>query len=33
MAKIFLQTFADAKEKYGMPEVGIDAFISFPDGK
>lgn len=28
-----IKAFADAKEKYGYPEVEKDAFTSFPDGK
>ena len=28
-----IKSFADAKEKYGEPEVERDAFTSFPDGK
>ena len=28
-----IRAFADAKEKYGLPEVEHDAFTSFPDGK
>ncbi len=28
-----IKAFADAKEKYGLPEVERDSFTSFPDGK
>ena len=28
-----IKAFADAKEKYGYPELEKDAFTSFPDGK
>ncbi len=28
-----IKAFADAKEKYGLPEVERNAFTSFPDGK
>ena len=28
-----IKAFADAKEKYGLPEVESNAFTSFPDGK
>lgn len=28
-----IKAFADAKEKYGLPEVERGAFTSFPDGK
>jgi multimeric flavodoxin WrbA len=28
-----IKAFADAKEKYGYPELGKDHFTSFPDGK
>jgi multimeric flavodoxin WrbA len=28
-----IRAIADAKEKYGLPEVETDAFTSFPDGK
>ena len=28
-----IRTIADAKEKYGLPEVEHDSFTSFPDGK
>ncbi|SFC49470.1 flavodoxin family protein [Butyrivibrio sp. YAB3001] len=28
-----IKAFADAKEKYGLPEVEKNAFTSFPDGK
>ncbi|MBQ4245303.1 MAG: flavodoxin family protein [Clostridia bacterium] len=28
-----IKAFADAKEKYGLPETEDDAFTSFPDGK
>ena len=28
-----VKAFSDAKEKYGLPEVELNAFTSFPDGK
>lgn len=28
-----IRAFADAKEKYGLPEMEHDSFTSFPDGK
>ena len=28
-----IKAFADAKEKYGCPELEHDSFTSFPDGK
>ena len=28
-----IRAFADAKDKYELPEVELDAFTSFPDGK
>lgn len=28
-----IRAFADAREKYGIPEQELDAFTSFPDGK
>lgn len=28
-----IKAFADAKEKYGLPELEDDSFTSFPDGK
>ena len=28
-----IRAIADAKEKYGLPEVERHAFTSFPDGK
>ena len=28
-----IKAFADAKEKYGYPELEKNAFTSFPDGK
>ncbi len=28
-----IKAFADAKEKYGLPQVERDSFTSFPDGK
>ena len=28
-----IKAIADAKEKYGLPEVEHDSFTSFPDGK
>jgi multimeric flavodoxin WrbA len=28
-----MKAIADAKEKYGMPEMEHDSFTSFPDGK
>ena len=28
-----IKAIADAKEKYGLPEVERGAFTSFPDGK
>ena len=28
-----IRTIADAKEKYGLPEVEHDSFTSFSDGK